>query len=683
LSPIRSIFLCVATAAALAAVLSVETARGGVRIVEGEVIFSIRAPGATEVFLAGDFNNWNPTYEKMQKTGDVFEVALYLLPGTYRYKYVVDGKWMTDPDNPPSNASQGSPLALREKAGTLVFGAGEESEVEAEEKLVPSVRYIGAFLVDDGKTSADQALDVWVSHTGKNIGAKVDFKTTGDTWDVSPLRAEVLFDRGNVDLKMGGAVFKAFENDTIWTSSDPYHLVGRVGIYDYSAGYERHGFAVETPPLLKTSIRGLFCDRVGGRTAPPPTIEAEALEEFASSTGPDTTIYRYENAFEDEDTWALEFVADAGSLDLGYTMRWNRGLHPGIVAGVTRGATDFEALLQTTREFWNADAGWLRYEIRPRFAVLAGFGRATADIRTGESSTASFEDPEDLSIAQTTAMSDRKIPLQTSTRWTAGLDFGSAPSRVRASYTWSEFEFDRGIYRPETADVQEISVDAVYARNRWRTTATFVYLDQNYGETPDEFHVFTPAKNFWLDDRDRLTVSNMVAFDLERSALLEAALHWNDIVRSSPPPAGRSVSAAAALAAGLRSRDFPGSIEYAFTRLTVDLALPRRLYAQWDTRVARYDKESWALEGTFWATYLEGGFRNQWLDVSLGIGLDPMVFDRVVNEYRDNGRDEYLRQAIPAGLTRSGSAALGENLRRREEALQDYHPLKLEVVVSF
>jgi hypothetical protein len=60
-----------------------------------------------------------------------------------------------------------------------------------------------------------------------------------------------------------------------------------------------------------------------------------------------------------------------------------------------------------------------------------------------------------------------------------------------------------------------------------------------------------------------------------------------------------------------------------------------------------------------------------------------MVFDRVVNEYRDNGRDEYLRQAIPAGLTRSGSAALGENLRRREEALQDYHPLKLEVVVSF
>ncbi len=682
MSAIRTISWCVASAAALAAVLSVGAARGEVRIVEGEVIFSIRAPEAKDVFLVGDFNNWNPTYEKMQKAGDVFEVALYLLPGTYRYKYVVDGKWMTDPDNPPARASEGSPLELREKAGTLVFGAGEESEKEAEEKIEPSLRYIGAFLLDDGKTSANQALDVWVSHTGKNVDAKVDFKTTGDTWDVSPLRAEILFDRGYVDLKLGGAAVKGFENDTIWTSSDPYHLVGRVGIYDYSAGYQRHGFAVETPPILKTSIRGLYCDRIGGRSGPPPTIEAEALEDFAASTGPDTTIYRYDNVFEDEDTWALEFVADAGSLDLGYAMRWNRGLHPGIVADVTRGATDFEALLQTTREFWNADAGWLRYEIRPRFAALAGFGRATADIRTGTSSTASFEDPEDLRIAQATATLDQRIPLQTSTRWTVGLEFGAASSRVRASYTWSEFEFDRGVYRPASADVNEVSVDAGYARSDWRTTATFVYLDQSYGGTPDDFHAFTPAKNFWLDDRDLLTISNMVAFDLERSTLLEAALHWNEDALSSPP-AGNPLSAAAVLAAGLRSRDFLGAVEYAFTRLTVDLGLPRRLYAQWDTRVARYDKDSWDLEGTFLATYVEGGFRNEWLDLSLGIGLDPVVLDRVVNEYRDNGREEYLRQAIPADLTRSDSAALGDNLRRREEALRGYHPLKLELVVSF
>jgi serine/threonine protein kinase len=65
------------------------------------VEFSIHAPNASAVFLAGDFNKWSQTATPMQKgpTGD-WVVSMGLKTGTYKYKFFVDGKWQRDPDNP-------------------------------------------------------------------------------------------------------------------------------------------------------------------------------------------------------------------------------------------------------------------------------------------------------------------------------------------------------------------------------------------------------------------------------------------------------------------------------------------------------------------------------------------------------------------------------------------------------
>ncbi len=62
------------------------------------VTFTVEAPGAGSVYLAGEFNGWDPTARAMtDPDGDgVFEVTLDLDPGTYAYKFVIDGNWMTD-----------------------------------------------------------------------------------------------------------------------------------------------------------------------------------------------------------------------------------------------------------------------------------------------------------------------------------------------------------------------------------------------------------------------------------------------------------------------------------------------------------------------------------------------------------------------------------------------------------
>ncbi|MBU0728606.1 MAG: glycogen-binding domain-containing protein [Proteobacteria bacterium] len=63
--------------------------------------FKVCAPGASKVFLAGDFNEWNTSSLKMQKSkGDIFKKSMKLKPGRYEYLFLVDGSWWTDPESP-------------------------------------------------------------------------------------------------------------------------------------------------------------------------------------------------------------------------------------------------------------------------------------------------------------------------------------------------------------------------------------------------------------------------------------------------------------------------------------------------------------------------------------------------------------------------------------------------------
>jgi chromosome partitioning protein len=63
------------------------------------VMFSFEAPGAFLVQLAGDFNGWSPEKTEMEPMGRVWKKLLKLAPGRYRYRYVFDGQWHSDPLN--------------------------------------------------------------------------------------------------------------------------------------------------------------------------------------------------------------------------------------------------------------------------------------------------------------------------------------------------------------------------------------------------------------------------------------------------------------------------------------------------------------------------------------------------------------------------------------------------------
>jgi 1,4-alpha-glucan branching enzyme len=58
------------------------------------VRFSLKAPNAKEVFLVGDFNNWDAAANPMKLDADgSWKTSLIIPPGRYEFKLWVDGKW--------------------------------------------------------------------------------------------------------------------------------------------------------------------------------------------------------------------------------------------------------------------------------------------------------------------------------------------------------------------------------------------------------------------------------------------------------------------------------------------------------------------------------------------------------------------------------------------------------------
>lgn len=66
-----------------------------------KVTFCVSFPDARTVCLVGDFNDWDIQKHPMKKDENGnWEKYLMLYPGTYEYKFKVDGNWENDAANP-------------------------------------------------------------------------------------------------------------------------------------------------------------------------------------------------------------------------------------------------------------------------------------------------------------------------------------------------------------------------------------------------------------------------------------------------------------------------------------------------------------------------------------------------------------------------------------------------------
>lgn len=107
---------------------------------------------AQNVCLAGSFNDWRNNELKMKRTSTGWELPLTLATGNYEYKFIVDGNWITDPNNPNLNTASGN--------SCMAINPNYTFTLNAKGKNYKEVKVAGNFNSWNGITM-DRKGDVW------------------------------------------------------------------------------------------------------------------------------------------------------------------------------------------------------------------------------------------------------------------------------------------------------------------------------------------------------------------------------------------------------------------------------------------------------------------------------------------------------------------------------------------
>ncbi len=102
LSPLTSLAMAAAAVAVVALLpdgAPVSPEPGPVAVTDILVEFSLEAPGATTVAVAGDFSGWASDFVLEDADGDgIWTGRIPITPGLHKYMFVIDGTdWVTDP----------------------------------------------------------------------------------------------------------------------------------------------------------------------------------------------------------------------------------------------------------------------------------------------------------------------------------------------------------------------------------------------------------------------------------------------------------------------------------------------------------------------------------------------------------------------------------------------------------
>jgi hypothetical protein len=104
LSPLSSLAMAAAAVAVIALLpnggsQAPQPGPGAVAVTEILVEFSLEAPGATTVAVAGDFSGWESEFVLDDADGDgIWTGRIPIEPGVHQYMFVINGTdWVTDP----------------------------------------------------------------------------------------------------------------------------------------------------------------------------------------------------------------------------------------------------------------------------------------------------------------------------------------------------------------------------------------------------------------------------------------------------------------------------------------------------------------------------------------------------------------------------------------------------------
>ncbi len=632
-------------------VLLVPLAAGAsVEVDEDEIVFRLALAAGKRVFLVGDFNGWNPTMDRMTEVAGGYELRLFLLPGKYRYRFIVDGVALADPDNPNRDEEGNSFFIFRERDGRHEIVFEEIVDVTGEGENVETAFGVEGVLraVESKGTVYAKGSAALVVEERAGVNLDVGFEYVIPESGAAVGRSYVL--GGSAEYRLDNGVVTAFTRTGLLDFGDPLGAFGLVGPYDYPVGLFCRGLLYEGNALRLAHARVAYASRIDGYQT--------GLERSPTDGG----LFASRD-LTDADIIGVAVGRKIGRIDVTYLYRGDR--RP------KEGAWRIDATADTYRgyEKMHATGVWVSVAGIEGFTMEVEYldGRSYLKARERSESGMSAFEPFDL-----------EEEWESGRRFFTGFAYRKEHIDARVSIHQTTITGERTLRegRPDgRCTVFEGEVGVKFGD----LSCSLGGSAESYsaGNTGDVF--WLQRRNFWLDG-DRLTAGRIPFLDSRD--LLEVRLHlvWNENADAGQPyPTGLRLEM-------MRRADRNDS-RRRVTEITCRSVLPllSRLTHVFDMRYVSYDHG--ALPGgrrfvDFFSALKVDVASSMWL--SVGAGVNPFTFDRWRHGFHDHGREEYLiERGIFDSVGTGDESLILETLERAETALSDEWSFIVEAAVQF
>uniref|UniRef100_A0A7C4Y4J0 AMP-activated protein kinase glycogen-binding domain-containing protein n=1 Tax=candidate division WOR-3 bacterium TaxID=2052148 RepID=A0A7C4Y4J0_UNCW3 len=191
------------------------------------VLFTYYSPDANIVFISGDFNGWGRTPMEKDTLGNWY-VILKLKPDRYEYKYIVDGEWVQDPDNPVRAGEYGNSVIIVDENGNVLIPYSSYLSFKGKNRM--KLFYFNDSLL---KMDIDSRLDILVMLSSVDAMARLRYK------------GNLYLQRSRSTYNLKDFEISGFYNINSLKSDDNFNMIGNEGKYRDSLGENMSGVFIK------------------------------------------------------------------------------------------------------------------------------------------------------------------------------------------------------------------------------------------------------------------------------------------------------------------------------------------------------------------------------------------------------------------------------------------------------
>jgi hypothetical protein len=635
------------------ALLIAAQCRASVSVDEEEVVFRIGGFEAGKVFLVGDFNGWNPTMDLMVEAEGGFEIRLFLLPGTYRYRFIADGVSKSDPDNPCLDSTGNSCFILMERDGALEVILAEATGKRAgsaKSSLTPTVRIDAVQSGGSGALHSELGVEGTVD---ERIDADLAVGMSAEFPEGESAAGESFLLRAVASYRFDRGMLRAFTRPSaVIDLGDSIGLIGTVGPYRYPASLFCRGVELEGALPFGLDGRFLYANRMRGYRS--------GLEGTADSSD----LFSRRD-FVDSDFYGLRLGARIRNTTVRYLFRESRIPKDGYWRFPSTGDDYYVGYERD--EF----QGFSFSVPRKSGVVLDGellFGRRflSATGRLCENAEGA-SDIEDVSF---------ESEWEHGQRLSVGIARAGERSRAELLFNRTTLEGDQAARsgRPEGSR-EALRGSFVFGDSVLSVGLAGILEQYSVMNTGSIF--WLGRTNFWLDG-DELTYDRVPFLSSRQVCEVKLSCGWK-----REPPGNLPWGTGLLLEITRRWDGTDEGPRFGEIRLANGIAVHPRVTFLLDMRGVSYEYGSVGRDFVDAFLSVRGSVgKGFWCAV--GTGVNPYAFDRWHYAFSDHGREEYfMDRGVFRALAASGEAASMKALLDAEESLAEDWLVTFEAGFTF